>query len=344
MALRTRSFWILAVALVAARAGAADIEDPCRVPASLQDTAGLSATYARLSRQAGVLDAQAGPFNARCGVSHDPNSDAGRACVHDFKILSDAIAAHNQQVDAFNGRLAAATSAKLAQVNARLAATRAKIDAEVHRSADFEKAANDWLALAQRERERVILHMTFGLAEQVADAGEASATADIELTTVELSRAHAWYRSYAQTLPAAQAQQIAARLSHLHTQKDLARLLGWLALTGSRSTGLTESLTDRRASEALKQATLGLLKEMATFAEIDPTVRAAITSLEMAIDGGYYFATYLAARGNINLLDSAQGLSVRAIDSLGRLYARDIDRRRQLEASTKAMQAGDCAD
>lgn len=330
---------VLAAAPLAWGAG---IEDPCPPPSGLPLTRALALRYNGLLADGNALDGQAARFNAACGTYHDRNSDQGKACVQVFTPLSNRIRDHNRRVHEFDHALLAALGAERAHVEARMRTTRSKLGAQAKLAAGFDRAAESWVDAAQEQRRRFAVTATFGMLENASLSIEQGADADIDLTGEEKARMADWYREYGQELPAKERRALDARLASLHTGKDLGSLLGWLALTGSRANEGLEALQDRHLRETLATEALGLLKVAAALSDLSPTVRAGMATLEVALAEGYYFTVYLAADTNLSILDQAQGLSARAMESLGALYARDVKRLHALRQAERALRQNTC--
>jgi hypothetical protein len=318
------------------------IEDPCPVSAALSTNSELTIGYSALMTEGDTLDRTAAEFNGRCGTSHDPASAVGQACTRDFKPLDSHIKQHNQAVRRFNGTQVSAFDAESLVLRERMNATQTKIQTELHTSRDLQRQTEQWVDLSEHEKHIVFWHSIFGLADGVAESFGQGADAGIELTEEQSSRFTAWYASYGQTLPDADRVRLAARISTLRTHKDIATLIGWLAQTGERATGLIAPLSEDHYTEALVTGTLDTLNMAVKVAGTNPELVVAVSTVQLIYAESDFFVAIYAANESVNSLGFAQGQSARAINSLGQLYAKDLQRMKAAQKAQTELKGSEC--
>jgi len=202
--------------------------DPCPLPSAPPPPAGLKAEFAGLSARAMSLDATNTAFNARCNVENPEGEQAEIACKQEEADLQKEIEQHDREVEAFNRSLTGEEDGEIRRLQARMAATAAKMKASMDNSGAWQREAEDWIELGEQARHHAQVATVFEELDLATEIVAEAATQDIELSADMLRRFKAWYEGYGQIFPYAERARILARIRDLHTVKDMSELLGIL--------------------------------------------------------------------------------------------------------------------
>lgn len=313
--------------------------DPCPVPGPVA-TEALTARFNELSKEEQRIEADSDAFDQRCASTKD-KSAADRECAASLERILARISANDGKTRDYHRSLVAAFDERLAKIDARMAETRRRMDAEIQSSRDMHRDAEEWIEKGEHAKLVARLSTAFEIMEILGHGMTHHAEHGVTLAENQIVRMRDWYARYAQSMPASARAPIEKQIAGLRTVGDIGRLIQQLGSTGSRSLGMIHAGQEGHDLEFWLHFFLGAIRTAVTIAGY-AKIQIAAAAMQMLVDDAYAYATWYYARTNIDLLLAAQDKSLQAVTALGNLYVADVRSRKALSQAKASLVASAC--